>query len=187
VSARELHLDRLARRAQDGDEAAFAELARSLTPLLRSEAQRIYVPGADRDDVAQEALVALHRAVLAYDGRRRFSALAITVIRRRLVSMLKAALRAKHQPLDDLRLEQTDEHGHQLGQWIADRAPGPFEQLQQREQLRQVAAAAGRLSELERRVLAGSLDGRSYAQLGPTKRVDNALQRARRHLREACG
>jgi DNA-directed RNA polymerase specialized sigma24 family protein len=54
------------------------------------------------------------------------------------------------------------------------------------ERLRQITDAIRRLSPLERRVLLGVVNGRRYEELGPPKVVDNALQRARRHLREEC-
>jgi RNA polymerase sigma factor (sigma-70 family) len=183
---RELYVNRLASCARAGDEVAFAELARALAPMLYSEVGRIDVPGADRDDVGQEALLALYAAVLRYDGERAFGPLATTVVRRALVSMLRAALRGKHRPINDLRLEQRTEEGIELAELIADRGPGPFERVHEREQLRQITAAIGSLSALERRALAGTLEGRPYHDIGPAKAVDNALQRARKRLRKAC-
>jgi|1185.fasta_scaffold88575_2 RNA polymerase sporulation-specific sigma factor len=182
---RALYIDRLAVCARDND-VAFAELARELEPMLRREARRITVPGAERDDVAQEALIALYVAVLAYDGERTFRPLATTVVRRRLASMLKTALRGKHRALNDLRLEQPVEQGEQLGDLLADRGPGPPELLDQRELLRRITLAARNLTPLERHALGGTLDGRAYRELGPQKTIDNALQRAQRRLREAC-
>jgi RNA polymerase sigma factor (sigma-70 family) len=183
---RALYINRLARCAQGGNQVAFGQLARQLAPLLGFEAQRIDVPGAEREDVVQEALLALHLAVLRYDGERPFAPLASTVVRRQLATMLRTSLRGKHRPLNDLRLEQTNEDGVELGAVIADRRPSPFEQVQQREQLRQITTAIQRLSELERRALAGRIDGRRYVELGSAKTVDNALQRARRRLHKAC-
>jgi RNA polymerase sporulation-specific sigma factor len=180
-----LYVDRLARCARHND-VAFAALARALGSMLRREARRITVPGADRDDVAQEALLALYLAVLAYDGERAFAPLAVTVVRRRLAAILKAGLAGKHRALNDLRLEQTDAHGAPLADTLPDRRLGPFERAEQRERLGRITAAARCLTPLERHALAGLLAGASYEQLGPPKTIDNALQRARRRLREAC-
>src|SRR4051812_25673043 len=96
---RELFVTRLVACARDGNDIAFAQLARALGPLIGHEAQRIYVPGAEHEDVLQEALLALHAAVMSYDGEHPFTTFARFVIRRRLATMLKAALCRKHQPL----------------------------------------------------------------------------------------
>lgn len=185
---RDLFVNRLAECARGGNEIAFAQLARTLGPLIEHEARRIYVPGADRDDVVQEALLALHAAVMTYDGEHPFTAFARLVIRRQLVSMLKTALRRKHEPLSTgARFEQSKtEGGPRLGDVIADRAPGPYERAVPREQLERVTAAAGRLTELERRAIGGLLSGIPYDQLGSKKSIDNAVQPARKQLPKAC-
>jgi RNA polymerase sporulation-specific sigma factor len=183
-----LYVNRLAECARNGNELAFAQLARALGPLIGYEAQRIYVPGAEHEDVRQEALLALHAAVLSYDGERPFVAFARFVIRRQLATMLKTALRRKHQPLSmSRRLEQPGRDGVALGEVVADRSLGPHERAELREELGQLTAAASRLSEFERHALGGFLSGIPYTQLGDdVKSVDNAIQRARRRLRRAC-
>ena len=98
-----LYINRLAECARNGNELAFAQLARALGPLIGYESQRISVPGAERDDILQEALLALHAAVMSYDGEHPFTAFARFVIRRQLATMLKTALRRKHQPLSTSR------------------------------------------------------------------------------------
>jgi hypothetical protein len=103
--------------------------------------------------------------------------------------VLKAAQRRKHEPLSaGARFEEpTTRDGRSLGDVVADRAPGPYERAVQREQLALITAAAGRLTELERRAIGGVLSDTAYTELGPKKTIDNAVQRARRRLREACG
>jgi RNA polymerase sporulation-specific sigma factor len=72
----ELFVNRLVECARNGNEVAFAELARTYRRLIGHEAQRIYLPGADREDVLQEALLALHAAVMSYDGEHSFTVFA---------------------------------------------------------------------------------------------------------------
>jgi RNA polymerase sporulation-specific sigma factor len=187
---RERFVDRLAECAQGGNEVAFEGLARLLAPVIRQEARRFYhVPGADRDDVLQEALLALYLAVRAWDPQQPFEPFARLVMRRRLGSVLKMALAGKHRLLAGPRLEQPVRVAGveaPLGEVIPSREAGPHERLEQREQLQRLAAAARRLTELERRAVGGTISGVPYAQLGNPKSIDNALQRARRRLREAC-
>jgi RNA polymerase sporulation-specific sigma factor len=185
---RELYINRLVECARNGNEVAFAQLARALGPLIGHEAQRIYVPGAEREDVLQEALLALHAAVMSYDGEHPFPAFARFVIRRQLATMLRAALRRKHQPLSaSRRFEQPGRNGVALGDAIADRTLSPHERAELREELQRLTAAASRLSGFERYALGGFLSGIPYTQLGDdVKSIDNAMQRARRRLRKAC-
>ena len=188
---RYLYVDRLARLAHAGNELAFDQLARTLAGFVTREARRVYVRGAECDDVRQEALLALYEAVRAWDPQRQpFVPFARFVIRRRLATMIKSALRRKHQPLNTaLRWEQLVADGDDeftLGDAAWSRDLGPHERLEQREELRRLTAAASRLTELERHALGGRLSGIPYDALGEHKTIDNAIQRARRRLREAA-
>jgi RNA polymerase sporulation-specific sigma factor len=188
---RHLYVDRLARLAHAGNELAFDQLARTLAGFVTGEARRVYVPGADHDDVRQEALLALYEAVRAWDSQRQpFVPFARFVIRRQLATMIKTALRRKQQPLNTaLRFEAlVADGGHELtlGDITPSLEPSPHERLVQREQLQRLTAAASRLSELERHALGGRLSGVPYVALGEQKTIDNAIQRARRRLREVA-
>jgi hypothetical protein len=106
-----------------------------------------------------------------------------------LGSVLKMALAGKDRLLAGPRLEEPVRVAGvetPLGELIPSREAGPHERLERREQLQQLAVAASRLTDLERRAVGGIISGVPYAALGETKSIDNALQRARRRLREAC-
>jgi RNA polymerase sporulation-specific sigma factor len=187
---RERLVDRLAECARGGNGVAFEELVRTLGPVIGHEVRRVYyLPGADRDDVLQEALLGLYLALRAWDPQQRFEPFARLVMRRRLGSVLKMALAGKHRLLAGPRLEEPVRVAGveaPLGEVIPSREAGPHEQLEQREHLQQLAAAASRLTELERRAIGRTISGVPYDELGHPKSIDNALQRARRRLREAC-
>jgi RNA polymerase sporulation-specific sigma factor len=188
---RYLDVDRLARLAHAGNELAFDQLARTLAGFVTREARRVYVRGTDRDDVRQEALLALYAAVRAWDPQQQpFVPFARFVIRRQLATMIKTALRRKQQPLNTaLRFEAlVADGGYELtlGDITPSLEPGPHERLEQREKLQRLTAAASRLSDLERHALGGRLSGVPYDALGRHKAIDNAIQRARRRLCEAA-
>src|SRR5262245_56716415 len=135
--------------------------------LARSIAHQYFIPGADRDDVQQEALIGLWEAARLWDKERgaSFATFASLVIHRRLHTCLKAANRRKHRFLTDasrdLDLGTVEEPGGQLAL---------------------ILEALPSLSELERQSLADSLNGVPIR----SKRYDNALQRARRKLRKVA-
>jgi RNA polymerase sigma factor (sigma-70 family) len=134
--------------------------------LARNVANDYMIPGADRDDVVQEARIALWEACNAYDPEKgRFPSFARTVIRRRMIDAIKKANAIKHRQLTaavrDIDDVAADESGSALGD---------------------IVAAWPTLSDLEREavraVVDGSYDSRNKAQ-------ETALYRARRKLKEA--
>lgn len=146
-------------------------------------------PGAEQQDVDQEAMIGLWSAARDYraDAGTKFSTFATVVIRRRLDSCVKAATRGKHQPLNEA-LRSLGEGGeavdavallpclHQVTDFV-----------EERERLAAVLAAiADDLTEYERHCVLGVAAGLPYERIGNPKQVDNALYRARRKLRAAA-
>lgn len=144
-------------------------------------------PGADRDDVVQEALIGLWIAAREYDPEQgKFNHFAALVVRRHLVDCLRAARRFKQQPLN-LALRALPDPD---GEWrdILETLPHlhqVVDVVESREKLRIVLEAIPRLSELQRHCVVGIAAGYDYVDLGPYKQVDNALTKARRKLRRA--
>jgi len=155
---------------------------RSLSARIAND---YFLPGGDRDDVEQEAFIGLWEAARCYNGEIPFTAFASIVIHRRLNDALRRARRGKHGPLNtalrSIPLEEDSERidiGEAIPAWNTD----ADEILERRDEIRAMVGRLGSLTPLERRVLAGFLDGREYSEMGPTKSVDNALQRARKKL-----
>jgi RNA polymerase sporulation-specific sigma factor len=169
--------------AQAGDELAFQRLLCRHQPLLNAHARRYFLPGADDDDVAQEARIGFAKAVRGYrpDAGASFRTFAAMCVARQLATALKAARRHKHLALSEA--SRGDDAQRAWERLPAD-ADGPAERARARERRDQLRAAATSLSALERAVLGHALAGWSTSeaayQLGiAPKSADNALQRAR--------
>jgi RNA polymerase sporulation-specific sigma factor len=158
--------------------------------LAYTVADSYFLPGGDRDDLRQEALIGLWHATLGYQPELApggFVPFARLCIERQVLTAVKSATRRKHRALTYSMREARSDEGELLP--IVDLLPGrcPFESLEARDQVRALVAAARRLSSLERAALISVLNGDPYtAGKVRDKSVDNAVQRARQKLRDAA-
>jgi RNA polymerase sporulation-specific sigma factor len=185
---------RLIRAASRGDGAAEARLLDLYEPMVRCIARTLYMPGGEREDLAQEARLGIFDAIRAWDPDRRvpFKSFAWLCAMRQARMAANAARAAKHQPLNDARTLHriAGEDGHALEDTLeATGRPDadPVAKMLGRERLRGILQRAPTLTELERGSLALSVSDHSYrecaARLGVGERaINNALQRARRKL-----
>jgi RNA polymerase sporulation-specific sigma factor len=186
----------LVRAARAGDEAAMRSILDRYRSFARAKARLYYVAGGDRDDVVQEGMIGLFKAVRDFDesAGASFRAFADLCITRQVLTAVKAANRNKHSPLNSsLSLSRPvlgDEDGERS---LADllSAPAqidPAEQVLSAERIRNLQRHVDEaLSDLEVDVLRLHVDGRSYAEIAATvqrqtKAVDNALQRVKRKI-----
>lgn len=183
----------LAAAAAAGDDLAFATLARRHARLLNWAVGRYRLPGQDRQDVLQEARIALLGACRSFDpaGGSAFAVFAVMCVRRKLTTALRLAQAQRHRVLNeaaslDAPLTARAHERDILADTVADRCVGvdPHEVAVSRQRMRHLSLLPGRLSDIEAAVLAAHLDGCSYAEISAVtglagKSVDNALQRAR--------
>ena len=182
--------------AKLGDRNAYDRLVRRYYGFVRLKASSYFLAGGDSDDLIQEGLVGLYKAIRDFrtDRESSFRNFAELCITRQIITAVKTATRNKHTPLNQYVSFSSTPAGAgddvpTLDQILpgSDRArsgqPGDL--------LRGAALARRlpleRLSELESRVLSLYLDGHSYEQVGErlacdTKTVDNALQRVKRKV-----
>jgi len=192
---------RLLEAAQQGDRAAIEELLRLYDRLVWHVVWSLHPPaGCEREDLAQEARIGLLAAIRAWRPQRGpFPAFATRCVRNQALLAIQAATRHKHQLLT-YAISLTCKYGGdtRTGEdWAArtfrdvlpatDPWTDPEARLLINEQLRDVVHALPTLTVRERRALVGTLDGRSYAELGPiiggsTKAASHAADRARRKL-----
>src|SRR5947209_12544040 len=179
--------------AKQGDPTAYDRIVRRYYGFVRLKASSYFLAGGDADDLIQEGLVGLYKAVrdYRYDRDSSFRNFAELCITRQIITAVKTATRNKHTPLNQyVSFSSSPSGGADEGEPTLDEMlPGstvhdPVNQVISSEELRAlVACISTALSELESRVLALYLDGHSYEEVGrrigcDCKTVDNALQRA---------
>ncbi len=182
--------------AKQGSTDAYDRLLRRYHGFVRLKASSYFLVGGDSDDLIQEGLVGLYKAIrdYRYDRESSFRNFAELCITRQIITAVKTATRNKHSPLNQYVSFSSTPAGLDDGEPTLDEVlPGPqvndpVNQVISSEELRSlVACLSSVLSELESHVLALYLDGYSYDQIGSrlecdTKTVDNALQRVKRKV-----
>ena len=182
--------------AKQGDPTAYDRLLRRYYGFVRLKASSYFLAGGDSDDLIQEGLVGLYKAIRDYrsDRESSFRNFAELCITRQIITAVKTATRNKHTPLNQyVSFSSTPAAGGDDVPTLDQLLPGPtvhdpVNQVISSEELRAlVACISTALSELESRVLALYLDGHSYEEVGrrlgcDCKTVDNALQRVKRKV-----
>ena len=183
--------------AKQGDMTAYDRIVRRYYGFVRLKASSYFLAGGDSDDLIQEGLVGLYKAVRDFrtDRESSFRNFAELCITRQIITAVKTSTRNKHTPLNEyVSFSQTPAAGGGDGDPTLDELlPGPTvndpaNQVISSEELQAlVACLSTALSDLESRVLALYLDGYSYESIAErlacdTKTVDNALQRVKRKV-----
>jgi RNA polymerase sporulation-specific sigma factor len=182
--------------AKQGRPDAYDRIVRRYYGFVRLKASSYFLLGGDSDDLLQEGLVGLYKAVRDYraDRESSFRSFAELCITRQIITAVKTATRNKHTPLNQsISFSQSaaadGESEPGLDEMLAGpSAHDPVNQVISSEELHSlVACLSTALSELEGTVLSFYLDGRSYDEMASrigcdTKTVDNALQRVKRKV-----
>ncbi|MDX6506850.1 MAG: polymerase sporulation-specific sigma factor [Gaiellaceae bacterium] len=183
--------------AKQGDRNAYDRLVRRYHGFVRLKASSYFLAGGDADDLIQEGLVGLYKAVRDYrsDRESSFRNFAELCITRQIITAVKTATRNKHTPLNQsVSFSAPPAGAGGDGEpTLEDVIPGstvhdPVNQVISSEELHSlVGCLSTALSELESRVLALYLDGRPYEEVATrlgcdAKTVDNALQRVKRKV-----
>jgi len=181
--------EQLVENFRNGDKTALDILLTRFKPLVKLKAKAYYVAGGDPEDLIQEGMIGLYKAVLDFDfvKNNNFAAFAGLCIVRQLQTAIKTAMRQKHLPLNEsLSLDNVSDSS--ATELPAGRASDPETLLLGREALRDTEDFIKRnLSELEQNVLLQHTNGKSHAEIAQsigknTKSVDNALRRIRKKL-----
>ena len=188
--------------AKQGRPDAYDRIVKRYYSFVRLKASSYFLVGGDGDDLVQEGLVGLYKAIRDYrtDRESSFRNFAELCITRQIITAVKTATRNKHTPLNQyVSFSQTPAASGDGEPTLDEVLPGPtahdpVNQVISSEELRSLVDCLSTvLSELESRVLSLYLDGHSYTGIGEQldcdcKTVDNALQRVKRkvgsHLRE---
>jgi RNA polymerase sporulation-specific sigma factor len=182
--------------AQRGDQRACCDLVRKYRGLIRCKARSYYLVGADRDDIIQEGMIGLYKAIRDYDPTRQasFHSFAELCVTRQIITAVKSATRRKHSPLNGYvslsRSTSMEEDGERLLSDIlaAKEVCDPAEIVVAAWETNFIrTGVAEALSPFEAQVLNLYTNGRSYQEIADTldrhtKAVDNALQRVKRKM-----
>jgi RNA polymerase sporulation-specific sigma factor len=182
--------------AKRGSPDAYDRIVKRYRGFVRLKASSYFLLGGDPDDLIQEGLLGLYKAIRDFrtDRESSFRNFAELCITRQIITAVKTATRNKHTPLNQYVSFSSTPASASDGEPTLDEViPGPsvhdpVNQVISSEELRSlVACLSTALSDLESRVLALYLDGYSYEQVGDRigcdcKTVDNALQRVKRKV-----
>jgi RNA polymerase sporulation-specific sigma factor len=187
---------RLVIKARNGDAAALDALIRRYTSFVRLKSSSYFIAGGESDDLVQEGLIGLYKAVRDFraDKETSFRSFAELCITRQIITAIKAATRFKHQPLNGyVSFSQTPVGQEDSDCTLGDALPGPGVDdpaicVISTEELQSLVFTLGTgLSALEADALRHYMEGLSYEEMAEvlgcdTKTIDNALQRVKRKV-----
>ncbi|MER3455663.1 MAG: RNA polymerase sporulation sigma factor SigH [candidate division GAL15 bacterium] len=185
----------LVEAAKAGDDGASEFLIHKYRNFVRVKAKAYFLIGADREDIIQEGMIGLYKAIRDFrrDKLSSFRAFAELCITRQIITAIKTATRQKHIPLNSYVSLNKPLYDDDSDRTLLDvigglRVADPEELVINRESsARMRQRIRQNLSELEHRVLNLYLDGKSYQEMANelqrhVKSIDNALQRVKRKL-----
>ncbi|MBR2061843.1 MAG: RNA polymerase sporulation sigma factor SigH [Anaerotignum sp.] len=183
--------------AQNGDEAAQEYLLDKYKSLVRAKSRAYFLIGADSEDIIQEGMIGLYKAVRDYNEEKNasFRSFAELCVNRQMITAIKAATRQKHQPLNSyvsLNKPVYEEESEQTYMDFLQSSSGSLLNpeallIGQENKSFLESQMVKNLSSFETRVLVLYLQGRSYFEIAnvldkPEKSIDNALQRVKKKL-----
>jgi len=181
--------------ARDGNVTSLEYVINKYKNFVRAKARSYFLIGADKEDIVQEGMIGLYKAIRDFrnDKLSSFRAFAELCITRQIITAIKTATRQKHIPLNSyisLNKPIYDEESDRtlLDILTATKITDPEELIISREELVSIESKIGEiLSDLELEVLMSYLQGKSYQEIAAdldrhVKSIDNALQRVKRKL-----
>jgi RNA polymerase sporulation-specific sigma factor len=186
----------LCRRARSGDQIAMDTLIERYRSLVRLKSSAYFLAGGESEDLIQEGLIGLFKAVRDFKENREvsFRSFAELCVTRQIITAIKTATRQKHQPLNSYLSLSGARPGEEFGSGSVEEvleAKGlidPIEFIISMEDLRSMRRMMSEmLSKLEVEVLRLYVEGKSYQEIAEVlgrhvKSIDNALQRIKRKL-----
>jgi RNA polymerase sporulation-specific sigma factor len=192
---RSLEDEEVVELVRKGDIEALEYLINKYKNFVRAKSRSYFLVGADREDIVQEGMIGLFKAIRDYkeDKLSSFKAFAELCITRQIITAIKTATRQKHIPLNSyVSLDKPiydEESDRTLLDVISEaKVMDPEEMIINQEEYVDIEIKISELlSDLERKVLSLYLDGRSYQEISEqlnrhVKSIDNALQRVKRKL-----
>jgi RNA polymerase sporulation-specific sigma factor len=189
--------EELLRRIHQGSSHALDVIMHKYINFVRAKARTYFLIGADKEDIIQEGMIGLYKAIRDYDGDKlsSFKAFAELCVTRQIITAIKTATRFKHMPLNsyvslDKPLRDEDKDRTLMDVLVGSAEIDPQELLVNRENLGDMQLKLSELlSRLEKEVLQLYLEGCTYQEISEElnrheKSIDNALQRVKRKLEQ---
>ena len=187
--------EQVVKLAQGTDSQALEYLLNKYKNFVRTKARSYFLIGADHEDIVQEGMIGLYKAIRDYRAEKlsSFRAFAELCITRQIITAIKTATRQKHIPLNNYislnkPIYEEDSDRTLLDVITEEGISNPEEMLINREDLSIIEGRIGQmLSDLEKQVLFRYMEGKSYVEIAGemhrhVKSIDNALQRIKRKL-----
>lgn len=188
--------EEIIKQIKDGDKNALEYLISKYKDLVESKVNKYFIIGAEKEDIVQEGLIGLYKAIKDYkdDKQNSFKSFANLCIERQLITAIKSSNRQKHMPLNSyLSLNMSvynneDENNETelLEVFNSNVVEDPLDTITKKEYYSNVENIIDTsLSSFEKKVLSRYMQGESYVQIAqkldaPVKSVDNAIQRIRK-------
>ena len=180
---------------QKGDKQALSFLMNKYKELVNIKVSKYFMVGAEKEDIAQEGLIGLFKAIKTFNKEKNnsFKSFANMCIERQLITAIKSSTRQKHMPLNSYlslnasAYDNEEENGIELINTLDNKmVEDPLETVMKKEYYEQIESSIEKsLSSFEKQVLDGYVKGYSYITIAkqldsPVKSVDNAIQRIRK-------
>ncbi len=179
---------------KSGDKSALDYLINRYKELVNIKVSKYYIIGAEREDIVQEGLIGLFKAIKCYkpDQHNSFKSFANMCIERQLITAIKTSNRQKHMPLNSYlslnmsAYDEEDDDTQIMEVFNASAIEDPLDTITKKEYYTSVENAIDKsLSDFERQVLSRYINGESYGEIAqrldtPVKSIDNAIQRIRK-------
>ena len=186
--------------AKNGNTRAQEYLISKYENFVKAKAKSYFLIGADREDIYQEGMIGLYKAIRDFkaDKLTSFKAFAELCVTRQIITAIKTATRQKHIPLNTYVSLNKPIYEEESERTLLDVLSGikisdPEELLINKEHMDDIETVIAKvLSDLELEVLMSYLDGKSYQEIAcdldrHSKSIDNALQRVKRKLEKCLG
>lgn len=184
--------EEIVKLVRDGDEFAQEYIIEKYKRLVKMKARPYFIIGADKEDIIQEGMIGLYKAIRDFDGNYIFYSFAELCIKRQIISAIKSAARQKHSPLNSSlslnKVVNDEDDDKTYIELFADKLSNPEELFIDREDKNYIEEKiAHNLSSLEYKVLKLYLRGKSYYEIAAIinkdeKSIDNALQRVKKKV-----
>jgi len=178
---------------KSGDNHALNYLIDKYKEIVNMKVSKYFMIGAEREDIVQEGLIGLYKAIKDFDNEKQnsFKTFANLCIERQLITAIKTSNRQKHMPLNsylslNISAYEEDSDSELIEIFETNTVEDPLDTITKKEYLKSVETAIDKnLSKFEKKVLERYLLGESYVSIAtrldaPVKSIDNAIQRIRK-------